>query len=734
MDIDFTEYRLSRELRGHEDDVRGICVCGSVGIATSSRDRTIHRMETSPPRSYFWGILVLWDHWLGFHRTEEFPEGGIVSGGRDTLVLVWDLRTGEAAQTLKAHQLQVTGIALDGSDIVSASMDCTLRRWRKGQPIESWEAHKAAIQAVIKLVSGELVTGSSDTTLKLWKGRTCVHTFVGHTDTVRSLAVMPDLGILSASHDGSIRLWALTGQVLMEMVGHTSIVYSVDSHVSGLVVSGSEDRFAKIWKDGVCVQSIEHPGCVWDVKFLENGDIVTACSDGVVRIWTIHQDKIANSKRVGGLKLEELPGLEALQVPGTRDGQTKVVREGDNGVAYSWNMKEQQWDKIGEVVDGPDDSMKRPVLDGVEYDYVFDVDIGDGEPTRKLPYNRSDNPYDTADKWLLKENLPLSYRQQIVEFILQNTGQRDFALDSSFRDPYTASAYVPGGPSNMHATSAKPTFKHIPKKGMLVFDVAQFDGILKKISEFNNALQSDLDKKSLSLTELEVSRLDAIVKILKDTSHYHSSRFSDVDIILLLKLLKSWPLAMMFPVIDILRMIILHPDGATRLLKHVDDKNDVLMEMVKNVTTSPALPANLLTSTRAVTNLFKTSCYYQWLLKHRSEILDAFSSCCSSSNKNVQVSYATLILNYAVLLIENKDQEGQSQVLSAALEIAEEENLEVDPKFRALVAIGSLMLEGLVRKIAVDFDVENIAKTAKASKDTKIAEVGADIELIIKQS
>lgn len=32
------------------------------------------------------------------------------------------------------------------------------------------------------------------------------------------------------------------------MVGHTSIVYSVDAHASGLIVSGSEDRFAKIWK------------------------------------------------------------------------------------------------------------------------------------------------------------------------------------------------------------------------------------------------------------------------------------------------------------------------------------------------------------------------------------------------------------------------------------------------------------------------------------------------------
>ncbi|OVA10830.1 WD40 repeat [Macleaya cordata] len=113
-------------------------------------------------------------------------------------------------------------------------------------------------------------------------------------DTVRGLAVMPGFGVLSASHDGSIRLWELTGQVLMEMVGHTSIIYSVHAHDSGLIVSGSEDCFAKIWKDGVCVQSIEHPGCVWDAKFLENGDIVTACSDGVVRVWTAHKDRIAD--------------------------------------------------------------------------------------------------------------------------------------------------------------------------------------------------------------------------------------------------------------------------------------------------------------------------------------------------------------------------------------------------------------------------------------------------------
>lgn len=44
------------------------------------------------------------------------------------------------------------------------------------------------------------------------------------------------------------------------------------------------------------------------------------------------------------------------------------------------------------------------------------------------------------------------------------------------------------------------------------------------------------------------------------------------------------------------------------------------------------------------------------------------------------------------------------------------------------------MLEGQVKKIALDFDVENVARQAKASKETKIAEVGADIESITKQT
>uniref|UniRef100_A0A0A9CL76 PUL domain-containing protein n=1 Tax=Arundo donax TaxID=35708 RepID=A0A0A9CL76_ARUDO len=80
---------------------------------------------------------------------------------------------------------------------------------------------------------------------------------------------------------------------------------------------------------------------------------------------------------------------------------------------------------------------------------------------------------------------------------------------------------------------------------MLSFETAQFEGILKKLSELNTTLSSD--SKPISLSETELSRLVAIVKVLKDTSFYHTSKLADADMALLLKILKSWPPQMIFP-------------------------------------------------------------------------------------------------------------------------------------------------------------------------------------------
>ena len=55
---------------------------------------------------------------------------------------------------------------------------------------------------------------------------------------------------------------------------------------------------------------------------------------------------------------------------------------------YKWSQADQTWHKVGEVVDAVGQGRKQ-LYNGKEYEYIFDVDIGDGVPPLKLPYNSS---------------------------------------------------------------------------------------------------------------------------------------------------------------------------------------------------------------------------------------------------------------------------------------------------------------------------------------------------------
>lgn len=93
----------------------------------------------------------------------------------------------------------------------------------------------------------------------------------------------------------------------MSLSGHTSFVYSVVALPDGSgVVSSGEDGTMRVWKgksphglalirvDGQEVQTISHPTLsVWAVAALENGDVVSGASDGLVRVWTSKKDRYA---------------------------------------------------------------------------------------------------------------------------------------------------------------------------------------------------------------------------------------------------------------------------------------------------------------------------------------------------------------------------------------------------------------------------------------------------------
>jgi phospholipase A-2-activating protein len=109
-----------------------------------------------------------------------------------------------------------------------------------------------------------------------------------------------------------------------------------------------------------------------------------------------------------------------------------IKEEGGVVAAYAWSAASATWERLGEVTGVSGDGSGKKTYGGKEYDYVFDVDFKDGAPPLKLPFDNGDNPYDAAETFLETSGLPMEYREQVVNFIVQNVGAENVTQVSLF--------------------------------------------------------------------------------------------------------------------------------------------------------------------------------------------------------------------------------------------------------------------------------------------------------------
>ena len=108
------------------------------------------------------------------------------------------------------------------------------------------------------------------------------------------------------------------------------------------------------------------------------------------------------------------------------------------------------------------------------------------------------------------------------------------------------------------------------------------------------------------------------METLQATSRYHVSTFAAADYALLGKLC-SWPTGQLFPCLDLLRMLLLHPDAA----KHYagSASQDALWAVVnRGASGSPPPQANLITATRTAVNTFRHAPLQEWARSHRAQV------------------------------------------------------------------------------------------------------------------
>lgn len=65
---------------------------------------------------------------------------------------------------------------------------------------------------------------------------------------------------------------------------------------------------------------------------------------------------------------------------------------------------------------GSNNDSSKQLYNGMEYDYVFSVDIQDGVPPLKLPYNNGQDPWHAAQKFIDDNQLSQYYLEQVRIF------------------------------------------------------------------------------------------------------------------------------------------------------------------------------------------------------------------------------------------------------------------------------------------------------------------------------
>ena len=275
--------------------------------------------------------------------------------------------------------------------IASGSWDQTCRVWSDKQCKAVLSGHDGAVWATA-FIKGQVITGSADKTLKLWNLEPkveCITTFKGHTDCIRSIAIISDTQFLSASNDASIREWDIKGQQIKEFYGHQNYIYSITNILRGQsFATCSEDRTVRVWTndDTTQTQTIPLPApTLWSLTTLTNTDLVIGSSTGKVYVLTRDESLVASPEEqklleeelakstipmsdIGDIKVKDLPDPQVLLAPGKRDGQTKMVRDGDKVSVHSWDASKCQWLKIGDVVGAAgacNDPTQRVMYEGV---------------------------------------------------------------------------------------------------------------------------------------------------------------------------------------------------------------------------------------------------------------------------------------------------------------------------------------------------------------------------------
>ncbi|GKY98461.1 hypothetical protein MPSEU_000803400 [Mayamaea pseudoterrestris] len=633
----------------------------------------------------------------------------LVSGSWDGTARVWNLSNYSLLATLPDHENSVCVAALQGSDkevcVVTGSAGLAQNNSIVGHAIRVWSVDVHSGQVNMQ----HHVAGDHDgpirglCTFKVNEGTTLVAS-CSNDGTVK-------LRDSSTGHANSTLSFLMPDQAQQQ----PPMLLSVAPVAEDSLAAAAEDGAVVIWnmhQQESEPQLLVHGSTVWSVYGLLDGDLVTACQDGHVRIFTRSTDRMAplevrqafadevRAKKQGsGPSAEEIAKLPQwqtnLRLRGSSEGQVQLFQRDGIAIAAQWSAASQTWIEVGQVMGNPGGGGGDNVIDGITYDHVFPIEVDSpshpgGVASLRLGYNNGENPFVAAQRFIDAHVLPQYHLSQIADYITQRSGHAGVTL---------------GGPAGGFSGGSMPSavtgvpfaaYNYLPMKTYKVFDLSE-----KQAATTMEKMKAKIEVVG-NLSNDQLASLSSLMNTLQATSRYHASEISDAELQVILVILNTFPPAEAFPALDLGRMAVLHPDAASRGRSAY--WSQIIQRAIQLCETSateniegPAAVGIPMLSLRLFANAFKGGAgSLEAAATNLESIVDCGKSYATSPNKNVRLSIATLIGNIC-LYLHSVAQGGSIffplQLLSIIDEILSNYKLyEAEAILRTLIGLGTLVM------------------------------------------
>ncbi|CCE63845.1 hypothetical protein TPHA_0F03650 [Tetrapisispora phaffii CBS 4417] len=701
-------YKLSATLKGHTQDVRDLVTIDDNRIASVSRDGTLRVWSKTNNNQWDDGTIVYSDKNFLNSVTFDSTNNLIYFGGKDSLINAKYTNSSlddDPIITLIGHEGNVCSLNYDEKSnlVTSGSWDMTAKVWKNGEMKGDLKGHKGSVWDSVVLSShadsndAHFITVSADKYVKIWNSKNVIlNNFYNiHSDVIRKVLPLEDgKKFITASNDSFIKVVETeTGKVLNTFSGHESFVYSIarNKHNDDELISCGEDRSVRIWSlsTGLVQQVIRLPAIsIWCIDTLPNGDIIVGSSDNTIRIFTrdstraaeeeelqLFEESVSNSSlNANAMDFDEskLLPYDTLNLPGKKEGQLIVVKSPSTGVIEAHQYTQGKWAKIGDVVGSSNTGNDQKIeFEGKKYDYVFDVDIQEGQPPLKLPVNANDNPYILADQFLMKYDLSSTYKDQIVNFIITNTN--GVALDNTAPPDPSPSAHIDDNTSRNDIIN----YLVLPVKEFLSISAFNPDTIFNGIVKLNAGQEKKVQFEDDLLAELGTA--------LNDIDNGWELLLSIAN-----RIKEDWTTKI--PSFDIMRIIVTKLPEPAYLMDYVKtglDSADIRISMLTvrmlvNAFGNEKWGLDLMASKDIKENLFET-------------IGTNFPTATMQQASNYALSVSTLIFNYSALLSRNNNENIDlihilSEAINNKFAKLEEYQDSEEACYRLIVAYGNMSL------------------------------------------